>query len=179
MLIGTLALVLQSVAGFFTALLLIRTVMRFLRISFVSQLGQFVLATTNWAVVPLQRFVPSIGRLELSALLPAWVIQALLALLLTLLTHAFAPSPQQLVLVALISGTLGLLKVAILMLSWVVILTAILSFVNPYSPFCGPLNVFTRPFLRPFQRILPPIGGIDLSPLLLLLVLQIILYWLP
>jgi YggT family protein len=179
MLASTLALVLQFIAGFFTALLLVRTVMRFLRISFVSQLGQFVLTTTNWAVVPLQRFVPSVGKLDLSSLLPAWIIQILLALALELLGRASFSLPPQLALLILVYGSLGLLKVAIQMLFWVVILSAILSFVNPYSPFYAPLNTFTRPFLRPFQRILPPISGIDLSPMLLLLVLQIILYWLP
>lgn len=179
MLIGTLILILQAIAGFFTALLLVRTVMRFQRISFVSQLGQFVLATTNWAVVPLQRILRSVGRLDLSSLVPAWLIQLLLAGVVIWLKNPYLMVDPRSALSVVLLGTLGLIKVAILMLTWVVILAAILSFVNPYSPLYSPLNRFTLPFLRPFQRILPPISGIDLSPLLLLLVLQIILFWLP
>jgi len=178
MLTGTLFLILKAVAGFFTALLLVRTVMRFLRISFVSQIGQFVLATTNWAVIPFQRIVPSIGKLDLSALLPAWLIQCLLVLALTLIGSGGAGDPVSLLVSSLAFGSLGLLRTALEMLMWAVVLGAILSWVNPYSPLAGPLNAFTRPFLAPFRRILPPVGGVDLSPLLLLLVLQIILYWL-
>lgn len=178
MLFGTLALILRFIAGFFTALLLVRTIMRFQRISFVSQLGQFVLATTNWAVLPFQRWVPGVGRLDLSSLLPAWVIQLLLALVLAALGGG-AGDPLTLFVGALGYGSLGLLQVALQMLFWVVVLSAVLSWVNPYAPLAGPLNAFTRPFLAPFRRILPPIAGVDLSPMLLLLVLQILLYWLP
>jgi YggT family protein len=176
MLLGILQIILQWAAGLLTALLLVRTVMRFLRISFVSPLGQFILATTNWAVTPLQRFIPGIGKLDLSSLLPAWAIQVLLAAVLAWLGSPLGLNPALIGIAALLGGTLGLIKVAIMMLTWVVIMTAILSFVNPHSPYYGSLNAFTRPFLRPFQRILPPIGGFDLSPLLLLLVLQIIQY---
>lgn len=178
MLLGTLALILRAVAGFFTALLLVRTMMRFQRISFVSQLGQFVLATTNWAVRPFIGWVPGLGRLELSSLLPAWGIQCLLALALGVLGGA-GGAPLQLLLAALGYGSLALVQVALQMLFWVVVVSAVLSWVNPYVPLAGPLNAFTRPFLAPFRRILPPLAGVDLSPMLLLLVLQIILYWLP
>lgn len=177
MLAGTLALILQAVLGFFTALLLVRTAMRFMRISFVGQLGQFVLATTNWAVLPFQKVVPGLGRLDLCSLLPAWLIQVLLVLMLRLLDGAsFDP---MLLPAALLLGLLGLVRAGLYMLMWVVILSAVLSWVNPHAPLAGPLNAFTRPFLRPFRRVLPPLAGVDLSPLLLLLVLQILLYWLP
>lgn len=178
MLMGTLALILQAVVGFFTALLLVRTVMRFLRISFVSQLGQFVLATTNWAVLPFQKWVPSIGRLELCSLLPAWLLQMVLVLVLRFL-GGFSGEPAGLLLAALLGGCFGLLKTALQMLFWVLILSAILSWVNPYSPLAGPLNAFTRPFLAPIRRFLPPVANIDLSPLVLLLLLQILMFWLP
>lgn len=174
MLLGIFIMILQWAASLMTALLLIRTVMRFQRISFVSPLGQFILATTNWAVVPLQRVLPGVGKLDLCSLIPAWLIQVLLAAIVTWLSMPMRFDPAWFVLAVAISGTVGLAKAAILMLTWVVIMMAILSFVNPMSPFYGPLSAFTRPFLRPFQRFIPPVGGFDLSPLFLLLVLQII-----
>ncbi|NSL54066.1 YggT family protein [Uliginosibacterium sp. IMCC34675] len=174
---GTFALILQTVAGFFTALLLVRTVMRFQRISFVSQLGQFVLATTNWAVLPFQKWVPSVGKLDLCSLLPAWLIQVAVVLILGLM--AGKVEPVSLLLSALVFGFLGLIKAALQMLFWVVILSAVLSWVNPHSPLAGPLHMFTRPFLAPFRRVIPPIANVDLSPLVLLLVLQILMFWLP
>ncbi len=177
MLSGTFALILQAVAGFFTALLLIRTVMRFQRISFVGQLGQFVLATTNWAVIPFQKIVPGVGRLDLCSLLPAWLIQVAVVLILQLL--AGVTNPAHLLPAALLLGLLGLVKSALQMLMWVVIIGAVLSWVNPHSPMAGPIHMFTRPFLAPIRRVVPPVANVDLSPLVLLLILQIVLFWLP
>ena len=57
-----------------------------------------------------------------------------------------------------------------------VLISAIFSWVNPYAPMAGIFNALTNPLLRPFRRIIPPVGGIDLSPLALLLVLQIALF---
>ncbi|MDQ7990633.1 MAG: YggT family protein [Candidatus Dactylopiibacterium sp.] len=177
MLIGTFVLILQAVASFFTALLLVRTVMRFQRISFIGQLGQFVLATTNWAVRPFQKILPTVGRLDLSSLFPAWLIQVALVLLLRAL--AGGADLAMLLPVALVAGTLGLIKTGLQMLMWIVIIGAVLSWVNPYSPFAGPVNAFTRPFLEPIRRVVPLIANVDLSPLVLVLVIQILLFWLP
>jgi YggT family protein len=177
MLSGTFAIILQAVAGFFTALFLVRAVMRFQRISFVGQLGQFVLAMTNWAVIPFQKIVPATGRLDLCSLLPAWLIQVAVALVLRLL--AGMTDSVVLLPIVLVVGLLGLVKAGLQMLMWVVIIGAVLSWVNPYSPFAGPINAFTRPFLAPIRRVLPPIANVDLSPLVLLLILQILLFWLP
>ncbi|HEX2761829.1 MAG TPA: YggT family protein, partial [Rhizomicrobium sp.] len=57
----------------------------------------------------------------------------------------------------------------------IVILTAIMSWVNPYAPMAPVLNALARPFLAPFQRFIPPIGGVDLSPIALIIVLQLLL----
>jgi YggT family protein len=56
-----------------------------------------------------------------------------------------------------------------------VIVQAVLSWVNPYTPFAPVFDALTRPFLRPFRRLIPPIGGFDLTPLVLLIVLQVLL----
>ena len=136
-----------------------------------------MLATTNWAVLPFQKITPGAGRLDLCSLLPALLLQMALAAVLQLLSGRV--DPAALLLAVLLHGALGLLKTALQMLMWVVILGAVLSWVNPHSPLSGPLNAFRRPFLAPFRKILPPVSGVDLSPLLLLLALQIVLYWLP
>lgn len=174
---ATLMFILHAVGGFFTAMFLVRTVMRFQRISFIGQLGQFVLATTNWAVVPLQKIVPGFGRLDLSALIPAWLLQILLVLLANVLGGAglgVAMLPM-----ALLFGLLGVVKVALTLLMWIVILGAVLSWVNPYSPLARPVDSFTRPFLAPIRRVVPLIANVDLSPLVLLLIIQVLMFWLP
>lgn len=176
MLLGILNLVLNAVVGFFTLLLLVRVAMRLQRISFISQLGQFVLSTTNWAVLPFQKVLLSRGRIDWNALLPAWLLQSALVLLVALLSGRSLGQPVMLLSGLLILGAFELLKIALYLLLGLVFLSAILSWVNPYSPLVGPISALTRPFLAPFRRILPPISGIDLSPLVLLLVLQILIY---
>ena len=57
-----------------------------------------------------------------------------------------------------------------------VIVSAVFSWVNPYAPLAAVFDTLTRPLLRPFRRFIPPVGGVDLSPLALLLVLQIALF---
>lgn len=176
MLSDILLMVLEAVGGFFTMMLLVRTVMRAMRISFVNQVGQFTLATTNWIVLPCQRVLPSMGRLDLSSLLPAWVIQTLLVVCSVLLSGRSFGNPGMAIGGLLTIGALELLRSALYLLMGAVILGAVLSWVNPYSPVAPAVNHLTRPFLDPFRRIMPTVSGIDLSPLVLLLVVQIVLF---
>jgi len=68
-----------------------------------------------------------------------------------------------------------LLRFSVYLLIGVVLFSAVLSWVNPHAPLAPLFNNLSRPFLRPFQRLIPPIAGVDLTPLVLLLVLQIVL----
>lgn len=175
MLTQILIYLLQTVVGFFTMMLIVRMVMRWMRISFINQLGQFVLATTNWAVLPLQRVLPSIGRFDTAALVPAWLLQSLLAFVVFLLLGASLSDPAVLIVHALLRGALELVRSTLYLLMFVVILGAVISWVNPYSPLAPTLNALTRPFLDPIRRIVPPVANIDLSPVLLLVVVQVLL----
>lgn len=176
MLNGALILVLQAVAGFFTMLLLVRVFMRYMRISFIGQFGQFVLATTNWAVRPFQRILPIVAAIDLASLIPAWLIQAALAFVIALLTPVPLGTPLAILAGSGIVGALELVSTALMLLMGAVILGAVLSWVNPYAPIIPMLSQLTRPFLRPFQRLIPAVSGIDLSPLVLLVVIQVLLF---
>ena len=166
---------LQTIIGFFTMMLLVRTAMRWMRISFVNQVGQFVLATTNWAVMPLQRVLPSIGRLDLSSLVPAWLLQVILVLLVAALGGFGFEDPASVLIRACGIGALELLKSALYLLMFVVIIGAAISWVNPRAPMAPVLNMLTRPFLDPIRRIVPPVANIDLSPVVLLIIVQLLL----
>jgi YggT family protein len=80
------------------------------------------------------------------------------------------------VLVLFVLGSVETFKLAVYLLIGIVIIAAVLSWVNPYSPLAPFFSSLTRPFLKPFQRFIPPIANVDLSPLVLLLVLQVILF---
>ncbi|MEC5399432.1 YggT family protein [Uliginosibacterium sp. H1] len=176
MLSGILSIILETVGGFISMMLLVRTAMRWMRMSFVSQVGQFVLATTNWIVLPAQRVLPSVGKLDTCSLVPAWLIESLLVAISVLLTAGGFGNPATALVGVLAIGALELVKVALYLLMGVVIISAVLSWVNPYSPLAPTLNQLTRPLLAPFRRVIPPVGGVDLSPLVLLLVVQIALF---
>lgn len=172
-----IAQLLISVAvGFFVYLLLLRFHLQWLRSPFRNQIGQFVVATTNWIVLPARRVIPSLAGLDLATLGAAWLLQvAGLFLGLSLrgwsLGAAWGPELAALLGVALVD----LLRYSLYLLSFAVVLQAVLSWINPYTPLEPVLNAATRPFLRPLQRHLPLVANIDLSPLVLLVALQVLL----
>ena len=174
-LLQILIYLLQTIFGFFTTMLLVRTLMRAMRISFVNQVGQFVLVTTNWAVVPFQRVLPSVGRVDLSALVPAWLLQVALLFIIGMLRWNGFAEPVSLLLHALVFGVVELVRTALYLLMFVVILDCAISWVNPHSPLGPVLRMLTRPFLAPLRKIIPPVANVDLSPVALLVIVQILL----
>lgn len=170
------AMLIETIGGFFVMLLIVRTVMRWMRISFITQMGQFVLSLTNWLVVPAQKLVPSVGRLDLACLLPAWILEAVIVLFAAWARHGALGASGGLAMAVLTIAVFELVKTALYLLIGVVLIAVILSWVNPYSPLTPTLNMLARPFLQPIQRVVPPISGIDLSPLVLLLILQVLLF---
>lgn len=170
---------LNAVASFFCTLFLLRFMMQALRVSFGGQLGGFVMTLTNWAVKPLRRIIPGIGGFDLASLFAAFMLQLLLAGLL------IGASGQPLVADSLTLGLMvgwfavrSLLRLTVYLFIGALILQAVLSWINPYSPLAAPINQLTRPLLDPVRRILPTISGIDLSPLVIILLLQALLIFL-
>lgn len=169
-------LVLNALGGFLTLMLLARFFMQWQRVSFRNQLGMFVVSTTDWLVRPLRRFIPGLFGLDLASLLPAWVVQVLLVMFeLSLRGAVFSGNT-----IAVLSGLWGvglleLLRMMVYLVFAVVLGSAVLSWFGPQAPLAPMLHGLAAPFLRPFRRILPRIANVDLSPLLLLLVLQIVL----
>lgn len=162
----------DAVAGLFVFLLLARFHFQWLRVSFRNQLGAFVIALTNWIVMPARRVVPALAGLDLATLLAAWLLQAG-ALYLSLALVGRPPESADAFLVLGGVALVDLVRYSLYILIFALIVQAVLSWVNPYSP-VGPLfDALTRPFLRPIRRFVPPVAGIDLSPLVLILVVQI------
>lgn len=168
--------VLDTVCGFLTLALLVRFAMQWARTPFRNPLGQFIVAVTDWMVRPLRRMVPGLFGLDLASLLLAWFWQLAfqgIALGLSGVLSAVSPAP---ILVVAMLAALDLAKVGIYLMIGAVLISAVFSWVNPHAPLAGVFDTLTRPLLRPFRRFIPPIGGVDLSPLALLLVLQIALF---
>ncbi|MFA7268776.1 MAG: YggT family protein [Sterolibacterium sp.] len=170
--------ILDWLFGFLTMALLARFLMQWTRAPFRNPLGQFVVALTDWAVRPVRRLIPSAFGWDLPSLLLAWLVQLVFhGLVFTLGGTAHMDSgsmPAALAWLALLA-VVEVARMALYLLTGVVIIAALLSWINPYAPIAPIFNAITRPFLSPIQRVIPSIGGVDLSPMVLLLVLQLLL----
>ena len=176
MLTEILLLVVNTAGGFLTLMLLARFFMQWQRVSFRNQIGHFVVTTTDWLVRPLRRFVPGLFGLDMASLLPAWIIEVLLvAFELSLRGAVFSGNTAAVVAGLAGVGLIELIRMMVYLLFAVVLGSAVLSWVSPHSPLAPLLNAIAAPFLRPFRRVVPTIANVDLSPLVLLLVLQIVL----
>ncbi len=174
MLVQIVALLLGTAADLLAVVLLARVWMQWARAPFRNPVGRFVAAVTDWAVLPLRRVVPGLFGLDLASVLAAWLAQIVYFGIMAGLTGLVAVAPQAILGVALLA-VLALLRLFVYLLMGAVIVAALLSWIAPYSP-VGPLfDALTRPLLAPVRRILPPLGGIDLSPLVALLLLQVVL----
>jgi YggT family protein len=176
MLAQIILFILDTVCGFLTLALLVRFALQWARASFRNPLGQFIVAVTDWMVRPVRRVVPGLFGLDLASLLLAWLWQVIyqgVALGLSGVLFAVTPAPA---LVVLLLAALEVAKIGLYLVMGAVLVAAVFSWVNPYAPLAEVFNTLTRPLLRPFRRFIPPVGGVDLSPLALLLVLQIALF---
>lgn len=170
---------LDAVVSFFCTVFLLRFMMQAMRVSFSGQLGGFVVALTNWAVKPLRRVIPGLAGFDWASLLAALLLQlALSGVFVALSGRDLFADGGAIALMAVWFALKALLRLAIYILIGALILQAVLSWVNPYSPLAAPAYQLTRPLLDPIRRILPTISGIDLSPLVAILLLQAALMFL-
>lgn len=176
MLANIVLLVLNAAGGFLTLMLLARFFMQWQRVSFRNQIGLFVVSTTDWVVRPLRRVIPGLFGLDLASLLPAWVVQVLLVMFELSLRGAVFSGNVASVLAGLWGvGLIELVRMMTYLVFAVVLASAVLSWFGPQAPLAPFIHRLAEPFLRPFRRLLPRIANVDLSPLLLLLLLQIVL----
>lgn len=164
---------LDTVVSFFCALFLLRFMMQAMRVSFSGQIGHFVVTLTNWAVKPLRRLIPGAGGFDWASLIAALLLQiAFSAVLFMLSGRDIGGNGSTVALMATWFAVRNLLRLAIYIVIGALILQAVLSWVNPYSPLAAPAYQLTRPLLDPIRRLIPTISGIDLSPLVAILLLQ-------
>jgi YggT family protein len=175
MLTQALVYVLETLVNLFVLAALTRFYAQAFRASFRNPIAEFTLALTDWAVKPLRRVIPSIGGLDTASFLVAWLtLMVLWCVIMALLGSAPLNSPLFWPVLA-VFALVKLIKLSIYLLFGVVIVQAALSWLSPYHPVRPFFDALSKPFLRPLQRVLPLVGGVDLSPLLVLIALQVIL----
>lgn len=150
--------------------------MQWARVPFRNPFAQFVVKATDFAVRPLRRVVPGLFGLDWASL----VLFFLAEMLMVLSVHWVAGYPFALAGTAVLPGFLLLalasaLRLALYVLIGFVLIQAILSWVNPFSPLAPVFYALARPVLAPFQKRPPPMGGVDITPLVALIVIQLLL----
>jgi YggT family protein len=174
MLSDALIFIIHAVFGFFASLLLLRFWMQWCRVATRNPLSEFVQSLTNFMVLPARRVIPGLWGLDLATLFLAWLV-LVIEMLLIVLVRGSLPGLGPSAGVILIMALLMLVRMALYLAIGVIFLQVILSWVNPSSPVAPVASALTRPLLQPIQRIVPPIGNVDLSPLIALLALQLVL----
>jgi YggT family protein len=176
MITGALVFLIETASLLFTVALLLRFLLQWARAPLYNPLAQFVSAATNFAVLRARRVIPGLWGLDIPTLAVAWLVQLLeLFLVLQLTGYDLPMEVGRALLAMLLLAGVRLLRLAIYVVIIVVIVQAVLSWVNPHSPIAPVLNALTRPFLRPVQRVVPLVGNVDLSPLVVIVVCQLLL----
>jgi YggT family protein len=159
----------ETVFSLLVYLLLARFHFQWLRVPFRNPIGEFLVACTNWLVLPARRVVPGLAGLDLATLLLAWLVRALGLWAVAAIAGA---SPHVAAVFAV--AAVDLLRFSIHILIFAIFLQVAFSWINPDAPMAPYFDLITRPFLRPLRKIIPTVGRVDLTPLVLLVVLYVL-----
>ena len=155
---------------------LLRLVLQWTRADFHNPLSQFIVRVTNPVVAPLRRFIPPLRHLDTSTLMIFLLMEAMMVALLSV-NAGIELSPPLFAFYVILRAVYTTIRMYV----FVILIYAILSFVSPgtYNPLSNVLANVSEPLLRPVKRIIPTIGGLDLSPLFVLIGLQAVIIALP
>jgi YggT family protein len=173
---NALLFLVNTVFGLFVVALLLRFYLQWARAPYRNPLTQFLQALTDFMVRPARRVIPGLWGLDLATFALAWLLQILeLLVVLQIQGRGLGEAVGVALAVMALLALVLLAKIVLYILMVAVIVQVVLSWVNPYSPVMPLLNSMTRPFLGAFQRRIPPIGNVDLSPLFAIVVIQLLL----
>ncbi|WP_252271870.1 YggT family protein [Pseudomonas subflava] len=164
--------ILQTLGSMYLLIVLLRFVLQLVRADFYNPLSQFTVKATQPLLRPLRRIVPGFGGLDLASLLLAILVQLVIMALTLLLAYGTTGNPLQLLVWALIGVTSLFLKIFFFAL----IISVILSWVAPgsYNPGAQLVNQICEPLLTPIRKLLPSLGGLDLSPIFAFIAINLI-----
>jgi YggT family protein len=163
-----ISFLLDVAAGLLGGACLLRLYMQYQRVPFGNPVGRFVFALTDWLVLPLRKVLPAMGRWDTASMVGVFLVELAQFGILWLLTGRLTGMA-----VLPVLALFGVLRLVISALTGLVIVYAILSWVRADSPIVDVIDRLCAPLLRPWRKLIPLVGGIDLSPLALLVALQV------
>ena len=156
---------------------ILRLILQMTRADFHNPLSQFIVRITNPLLVPLRRIVPGLRGFDLATLIVVLGLELAATAALVPLKTGVSPGLATLLYFAVLRTVVTVIRLYL----FAILIYAILSFVSPgtYNPLSSILASICEPVLRPVRRLIPPIGGLDLSPLFVLIGLQALLLAIP
>jgi YggT family protein len=162
----------DTLASFLAGSLLLRGYMNWLGLRGRDPLSQFIFAITDWCVLPLRKMMPAKGRWDLASFIAAMLVAMVAAIAFNLIVgRGMIPMLGSSLLLALS----WLIKWTLYTAMMILLMSAVLSWVNPQAPMAPLLNALTRPILEPIRRVIPLVGGVDLSPMVAIIAIQVLL----
>lgn len=176
MISGAFAFLIQTLGNLFVIAVLLRFMMQLFRVPFRNPFAQFIVAITDFAVKPLRRMVPGLFGLDWACLVVALLVELVVVTAVYWLDDfPFALAGARVWPVMLGLAAVRLLSLAIYLIIGLTLVRAVLSWVNSNTPLMPVVYELTEPFLRPLRRIVPTVAQVDLTPLVLFIVCQLVL----
>lgn len=165
---SALVFIVNALSSLYLLVLLLRFWLPWLRADFRNPLAQGILKLTSPVIIPVRRLVPSFGRLDSATVLVAFVLQCLALLLILLILGASANFST-----IAVSALVKLVLLSINLFMFAIFIRIILSWIAPgqYNPAIAIITTLTEPLLGPVRRIIPPLGGFDISPIFVIIAL--------
>lgn len=171
-----LKFLIQTLGNLFAIAVLLRFMMQLFRVPFRNPFAQFIVAITDFAVKPLRRVVPGLFGLDWACLLLAWLVElGVVTAGYWLDGFPFALAGGKVWPVMLGLAVVKLLSLAVYLVIGLTLVRAVLSWVNSHTPLIPVVVELTEPFLRPLRRFVPMVSNVDLTPLVLFILCQLVL----
>lgn len=163
----------QTLFGIYEVIILLRFLLQVVRADFYNPVSQFIVKATSLPLRPLRRLIPGVAGIDMASLVLLLLVLIIELLLLSLVANLPMPTLPGLIALALVE----LLKLVIYVFLFSVFVLAILSWISPggYNPVANLLYQITAPLMRPARQLLPPMGGLDLSPMVVMIVLYLVI----
>lgn len=164
-------LLINTIVGIYLLLVLLRFMLQLARADFYNPISQFIVKATNPILIPMRRIIPGWGGIDLSSLLLAFMVQ-LLGVALVMLMAGYSLNP----LYMLLWSILLVANLALKIYFWGLIIVVIASWIAPhsYNPALVLIAQIIEPAVKPIRKIMPDLGGLDLSPIVVFLVINIL-----
>lgn len=171
-----LVFLIDTLLGLLSLALLLRFYFQLLRVPYYNSVSQFLIAVTDFMVRPARRFIPGWAGMDMSTLVLAWLLESIIVTSVYVMQgYDFDANIIFSLGVMGLLGMVSIVKTTLYIILVTIIMQAVLSWVNPNSPLAPLLDSFTRPFLMIFRKRIAPIANVDLSPLFVLIVIQVLL----